>query len=227
MQVFLHKLPARLQVGKVGDAIADGLKVVDRQRNIDTACHRDQMQHRVRAAPQSHHGDHGVFKRRAGHDVTGLDVVFQQFQDRFAGTSAFVFLHRVFRRRACRIGKRHAERFDGGRHGVGGVHPPARPGAGATLLDDLLSFFVTDLTGNELTVALKSTHDVKFFSVSKTRPNRPSVNHDRGPIQTPHGHQAAGHIFVTTRQRYQGVVPLRSHDGFDRIRDQGRGFCSE
>ena len=37
----------------------------------------------------------------------------------------------------ARVGQRHAERLDGRRHGVGRVHPAARAGPRARLLDDL------------------------------------------------------------------------------------------
>ena len=48
----MDELSARFQVGQVGDPVADGLEVVDRQIDIDGACHGDQMQHGVGRATE-------------------------------------------------------------------------------------------------------------------------------------------------------------------------------
>ena len=62
VQVFLHEPAAGLQIGQVRHAVADLLEVVDRQRHLDRAGHRDQMQHGVRRAAQGHDDDHRIFE---------------------------------------------------------------------------------------------------------------------------------------------------------------------
>ncbi len=90
----MHVLAAGLEVGEVRHAVADLLEVVDRQRHVDRAGHRDQVQHGIGRAAERHHDDHRVLERSPGHDVARLEVALEQLADRRAGARRT--------RRACR-----------------------------------------------------------------------------------------------------------------------------
>ncbi len=155
VQILHHVLSARLQVREKRHTIADGLKVVDRQRNIDRAGHRNQVQNRVGRAAERHDRHHGVFKGLARHDVARLDVLFQQELDRLSRTQAFLLLLRVFRGGRGAVGQRHAHRLDRRCHGVGGVHATASARAGAGVLDDVEPLALVDRVREELSIRLK------------------------------------------------------------------------
>ena len=196
------------------------MEIVEGQVHVDTASHCDQVKDCIGAATKSHHGDHGVLERGSRHDVARLDVFFDQFVDRVASASTFVFLVSVFCGDTSRVRQGHAERFDCRGHRVGGIHATTGTGTRATAFDDLTSFFFGDLASDELSVALKGADDVKLFIVVAACLDCSAVDHDRRTIQPPHRDQAAWHVLVATRKCNQCVVPLATHDGFDRVSDQ-------
>ena len=134
----LHDVLARgLEIRDEGRLVGDGLEVVQGERDAHGVRHGDQVQHGVGGPAERDDDHHGVLKRRAGHDVAGLEVDLQHVLDGLPGHEAFVHLQRVLRGDGGRVGQGHAERLDGGSHGVGGVHAAARAGAGARLAHDL------------------------------------------------------------------------------------------
>ena len=58
--------PLGFKIGQVRHAVADLLEIVDRQRHVHRAGHRDQMQHGIGRAAQGHHHDHRVFESARG-----------------------------------------------------------------------------------------------------------------------------------------------------------------
>ena len=72
VQVFHHIFAAGLEVRQKGRAVADSLKVIQIQPNINRARHGDQVQHRIGGAAQHGDHDHGVLKGPAGHNVPRL-----------------------------------------------------------------------------------------------------------------------------------------------------------
>src|SRR5581483_1054866 len=123
------------------------------------------------------------------------------------------------------IGERHAEGFDGAGHGVGGVHAAAGTGAGNAAEDDFGAFLVADFSGDEFAVGLKGGDDVELGMAGRAAgANGAAIDHDGRPVEAAHGYQAAGHVFVATGKGDQAVVPLGTHDGFDRIGDKVAGL---
>ena len=104
VQVLHHVLPARLEVSEKWDPVAHVLEIVERQRNVDGARHRDQMQHGVGRAAERHDGHHRVFEGLPRHDVARLDVSLQQLANRLAGPQAFLLFSRVLRGRRRAVG---------------------------------------------------------------------------------------------------------------------------
>ena len=93
VQIGHHVFAARLQIGQIGNALADALEIVDGQLDVDGSGHRDQVQHGVGRASQGHHDHHRVLERLPGHDVAGLDVLFEKRADGLARAESI--------RRAC------------------------------------------------------------------------------------------------------------------------------
>ena len=164
MQIFLHVFAAGPEVGEVGHAVARALEVVDRERHVDGAGHRDEMQHGVRRTADGHHDRHRVLKRLARHDVARLDVLFHADANRGAGAAAFVELAGIGRRERRAVRQRHAHRFDRRGHGVGGVHAAAGAGAGAGVPHDFAALGVGHLAHQLRAVAGERRDDVDRFA---------------------------------------------------------------
>ena len=131
VQVFHHVATAGFEVGQEGHAIADPLKILELEGDVDGSGHGEEVQDCVGRATQSHDQDHGVLEGGASHDVAGADVRLHEIAERFTGSPTLVALGLVLGWRRRAIGKAHAHRLDGGGHGVGGctylrTHP--RPG---------------------------------------------------------------------------------------------------
>jgi hypothetical protein len=197
VQVFHHETAARFQIGEERHAVADGLEIVQGQIDIDGTGHGDQVQHGIGRAAERHHHDHGVFKRRAGHDVARFDILLQQHRGSLCPLPRIRPASRLIRpgRRRCRAGSCPALRWRG--HRVGRVHAAAGARAGAALAHDLLPFFVADGAGEIFAVALEGGDDVQFVMFGRAAgADGAAVDHDRRPIEPAHGHDAAGHVFV-------------------------------
>ena len=185
------------------------------------------MKHRIGAPTERHDDRHRVFKRFAGHDIARLQVEFQQIANGQCGPIAFVFLGWILRRNRGRIRQRHAQGFDGRSHGVGRVHAPASPCSRTGVSHDALAGLVVDLTCEILTIALECRDNVQRMSIPLASSNRSAVNHQRRTIQSPHRNQTPWHVLVTTRDGDQSIVPLATHDRFDRIGNQIPGLKRE
>mmetsp|Transcript_13416 Transcript_13416/g.57198 ORF Transcript_13416/g.57198 Transcript_13416/m.57198 type:complete len:458 (-) Transcript_13416:380-1753(-) len=194
----LHDVLARgLEVRDEGDPVGDSLEVVQGERDAHGVRHGDQVQHGVGGPAERDDDHHGVLKRRAGHDVAGLEVDLQHVLDGLAGHEALVHLQRVLRGDGGGVGQGHAERLDGRGHGVGGVHAAARAGAGARLAHNLRALRLVDGAGHELAVRLERGDDVQRLAVAgHAGPDRAAVHHEAGAVQAPHRDDAAGHVLV-------------------------------
>ena len=220
MQIFHDVFAAGLEIRDVGDSIADRLKVINREGDIDRTCHGDQVQDRIRRSAGCHNEDHRIFKGGTGHDVAGLQIHFEQLMDRLTRCDAFPQLQGIFGRDRRAVGEGHPHGFNRRGHGVGGIHAAASTRSWAAMFDDRLSFFVGDLSGNVLAITLKSRNNVKFWMQGDaTGLDGSAVDHECRTIQSSHRHDAAGHVFIAAGDGNIGIVPLCGHDGFDAVRD--------
>ncbi len=165
VQIFLHVFAAGPQVGQIRHAVARALEVVDRERHIDGAGHRDEMHHGVRRAADGHHDRHRIFERLAGHHVARLDVLFHAQANRRAGTAAFVQLAWIGGRQRRAVRQRHAQRFDRRGHRVGRVHAAARAGTGAGVAHDVAALGVGHLAHQLCAVACERRDDIDRLAV--------------------------------------------------------------
>ena len=220
VQVFLHVLAARLQVGEVGHPPRHPLEVGRLERHVHRAGHGDQVEHGVGGAAENHHRHDGVFKAAPGHDVAGLEVEFQKATDRRARPLALIELAPIFRRDRCAVGQRHPQGLDRRGHRVGRVHAAAGTGTGAGLPHDVAAAGIVDAAGDILAVALECRHDVERGAVGQVAgADRATIDHQGGAVEPPHGDQAARHILVAAGNGHQAVIPLGLHDGLDRVGD--------
>ena len=224
VQVLHHVTAAGFEVRQVRGAVADRLEVVDIQRHVNGTGHGDQVQHRVGGTAEHGDEDHGVLEGGAGHDVARLQVQFQQVFDGRAGAGALVQLARVHRRRRGTVGQRHAQRFNRRGHGVGRVHAAAGARTRTRRAHDGAAVLFVNPPGDEFPVALERGDDVHFLTLVIAGLDGAAVDHERGAVETAHGHDAAGHVLVAARDGDIGVIPLRAHDGFDGIRDEVPGL---
>ena len=89
---------------------------------------------------------------------------------------------------------------------------------------DGLALLLGNRVGDELAVALEGGDDVQLLAVQMAGANRSPVDHQAGPVESAHGDQASRHVLVATRDGDVGVIPLRAHDGFNRVGDQVAGL---
>src|SRR5262249_44694503 len=128
VQVGGEKSAAGFERGDDRSAAADGVKVVDPERDPRLASHGQQMKHGVgRASGGGDTGD-GVFERRASENARGAYVAAQQIHYQpSAGESDLVFSG-IDSRDSGSPHRRKADEFKRGGHGVGGELASARPG---------------------------------------------------------------------------------------------------
>lgn len=219
-----HDVLARgLQVSKEGNTVGDGLEVVDGQLDADGVGDGEQVENGVGRATSDVHDHHGVLEGSAGQDVRGTDVLLEQLLDCLTGGQALKLLGLGLGRVGGRSGESHTHDLDGGGHGVSSVHTTASTTSGASVADDIEALSLVDLAGQELSVCLERRDDVDVrvvLSGRATRSDRTTVHHQTGTVHSSHGHQDTRHVLVTTGDADVGIVPLTTHDGLDRVRNQ-------
>ena len=137
-----------------------------------------------------------------------------------SGPQALLHLGGVLGRDRCAVGQRHAHGLDRRRHRVGRVHAAAGASARAGVAHDVGPAAVVDATGDVFAVALEGGNDIERRAVGEMAGlDCAAVDHQGGAVEPAHRDQTARHIFVTAGNRHQCVVPLRLHDGFDRVGD--------
>ena len=224
VEVFLHELAARLQVGEVGDAAGHLLEVSRREIDFHGAGHRDQVEHGVGRAAERHDRDHRVFEGASGHDVARLEIPLEERADRGAGPQALVQLVGVLGRDRGAIRERHAHRLDRRGHRVGGVHAAAGAGARAGVADDVAAAGVVDPSGHVFAVALEGGDDVERRAIGKVAGlDRASIDHQGRAVEPAHRDQAARHVLVAAGDCHEAVVPLCMHHRLDRVGDHVAG----
>ena len=128
-------------------------------------------------------------------------------------SSSFVLADGVLR---GAVGQGHAERFDRGGHGVGGVHAAA--GARAGNRGRSISSSPSPVI---FPVACAPTASNTETMSRRCVPgqNGAAIDEDGRTIQARHGHRAAGHVLVATADGDEAVEARGTHDGFDGIGD--------
>ena len=136
---------ARLEVGDDRRPPGDRVEVVDRERDVQLARDRQQVQHAVGRAAARGDRRRGVLERLARDDLRGPHVVAHQPHDHLAALLGGVALAPVDRRDPVHPGRADAQEVERHRHRVGGVLAAARarPGAGGGL--DLVELLGVDL----------------------------------------------------------------------------------
>ena len=89
-------LATGFKIGNERDPVTHSLEVVELQLDVDGACHRNQVQHRICGATEGHHHHHGVLKGLPGHDITGCQVELKQVPDCLPCIQASDFLFVLF-----------------------------------------------------------------------------------------------------------------------------------
>ncbi len=88
------------------------------------------------------------------------------------------------------------------------------------MADDVEPLLVGNDAGEELAVRLEGRDDVARLAERLAGANRPAVHHQRRAIQPRHRDDRPGHVLVAAGHRDERVVPLRAHDGLDRVGNQ-------
>lgn len=149
-------LAGGLEVGEEGDAVRNGLEVVDGQLDPDTVGDGDQVEDGVGGASGDVDYHHGVLEGGAGQDIARTDVLLKEVPDGGTGSQALVVLGLGLGGVRGRAGESHSHGLESGGHGVGGVHSTTGAGTGASMADDVVALGLVDVLGDVLSVGLES-----------------------------------------------------------------------
>ena len=190
------------------------------------------MNDAIGAAAQGHCHDQGVLEGSGSEQVARFDVAFHAGLDGLGGFHAFAH----FGWGCCRGGggarEGETHRFNGGGHGIGGVHAPAGAGAGAGVLFDVVHDLV--LCGGGVAAVggglfegvvdvgsrgFVAGGDVDGFSeeLAVANCNGAAVDHEGWAVVASDGHDASGHVFVTARDGDASVVVLGTGNCLDAV----------
>jgi hypothetical protein len=116
-------------------------------------------------------------------------------------------------------GQAHAQRLEGRRHRVGGVHAAARAAAGDGAALDLAEVLLAHLAGAELADGLEDADDVQVLALVAAGQDGAAVDVDGGHVGAQHAHHAAGHVLVAAADDEHAVHPLAADAGLDAVGD--------
>ena len=151
---------ARLEVGQHRHASADALEILEGELDARGMGHRDEVEHGVRRTAEGDDDGDGVLKRVLGKDIRRADVLLNQFEYGLTGAFAVLELGFGIRELSGAIRQAEAEGFDGGGHGVGGVHAAARAFARDRAHFDLPEFALADLFAGVLADGFEDGDDI-------------------------------------------------------------------
>ncbi len=215
-----------LEVAEDRNPFAQGLEVVDRERNPGRVGDGEQMKDGVGRPPHRHgHGD-GIFEGLAGQDMPGKDLFFDRPHQNLRGSLRALAGLRIFRGHGGREGEAHAHGLDGRGHGIRGIHPPAGSGSGAGAALDLEKLLPVDPARAVFADSLERAHDGEVAVLVAAWLDRASVDEDGRNVEARHGDQRPRHVLVAAPEGQHAVHALAVCDGFNGIgnhftRDQG------
>ena len=183
---FRHQVfAAGFEVRQHRHVLAQTGEVIQFQLDADGMGHGQQVQHGVGGATKGDCHLDRVLKGRPGHDVRGLNVVFQQVHDCLASAQAVVHLllgNGILRRA---VGQAHTHGLNGGGHGVGGIHAATGAGTRYSGVFDLFQLDVGDISGGVAAHGFKDRDDIGVIWAGL---DGAAVDEDRRAIEPGHAH---------------------------------------
>ncbi len=214
-----HVFAGGFEIGEDGDALADACEIIDRKFDASRLCHGEQVQHGVGGTAECDDDGDGIFKRLSRHDVARSDAELQKIHHGGTGTAGVVLLGTGNGILRGAVGQRHAQRFDGAGHGVGGVHAATGTGAGNGTGFNLVQFGVGDFLVGMRAHGFKHRHDVEraLSGGEAAGQDGAAVNEDGGAVHPRHGHDAGGHVLVAAADGHKAIHALAADDRFDGV----------
>ena len=214
---------ARFQIGEHGNAFADAREIVNGQLHLRGVRDGEQVQHGVRRAAERDDDGDGVLKRLLREDVERLDAAPQHFHDGCARAAAIVHLRGRNRVLCGAVRQAHAKRFDGGGHRVRCIHAAARTRTGNGALLDGKKFRIVNFFVRVRADGFKNGNNIELALLriirDATGQNRSAINEHGRTIQSRHGDERAGHIFIATADGHKTIHARAADDGFNRVGD--------
>ncbi len=223
MQIGDREPAGGLHFAQYRYALAYGLEVIDRQRNLGRVRHRKQVQHRIGRAAGRHDNGDGVLERGSRDDLTWLEIPGNRVHQRAGRIGHRVGLLRI--RIGLRRGawQRHAHSLDRARHGVGGVHAAAGAEARAGIAFDPVVIFLAHLAGAVGADGFERRHDSQGRTLPVTGLDGAAVAEHRRIIHAQHRHHGARHVLVAAAHHQYTIHELRLHRRLDGIGDHLTG----
>ena len=187
-----------------------------RSVEVDAALVRDgrQVQHGVGGAAERHvHGER-VAERVLGHDVTRLDVLFEQLHNFHACLFAELDSLGIDSRNGAVAAQTHAQHFGEAVHGIGGVHAGAAAAAGAGFVFVFVELVKRELAGVVGANRLKHTGKAGLVAGKTACQHRTAANKNCRNIQSCRCHKKSWNIFITVRNHDQCIKRMSDRHCF-------------
>ncbi len=205
------------EVGRLGGDLVGDIGV-----EVDAALVRDrgQVEHRVGGAAERHIHGQRVAERVLGHDVAGLDILFQQLHDLHARVLRKLDALGIRRGDGAVAAQTHAQDLGEAVHGIRGVHARAGAAAGAGLVLIFLQLVERQLARVVGAERLEHARETGFCAGNASRQHGTAADKNRGDIQTRRRHQQTGHVLVAVGHHDQRVERVRDRHRLGGVRDQ-------
>ena len=211
------------QVGEDRGALADGLEIVDVERDSGLARNGQQVQHGVGGAAGGGHRGDGIFEGVGGEDIQRANSAAKQVHHHLAALQGDFFFLRRERGNAVEAHRRKADQLHHGGHGVGRVLAAAGSGAGTGDVFQGLQLVIADLAGGVGAHGLEDILNGDVLAFVAAGGDGAAVEDEAGNVEAGQGHGRAGNGFVAADDADHGVEELAAADQFDGVGDDLRG----
>ena len=219
MEVGRNIAPAWFQIGNEGNAPADQVEVVERERNAGFPGDRQQVQDGVGRSAGRGHRSNRVVEGGPRDEPAGADALPDEIHHQRAGRSGDVRAPGIEGRPSAAPERRNAQEFADRRHGVCRELAAARPGTGTRAVLECTQVGLGHAAGRARADRLVHVLDGHIAAAEAAGRDRSPVEHEAGDIQPRQRHDRGGNGLVAADQRDHAIELIGPRDELDRIGD--------
>ena len=209
IEIFHVGGACRCQVAQVRSFVGNHVRDFHIQFHAGFMRDGRKVKHCICRAPESHIHCHGVHESLLGHDISGTDILLNQFHDLHAGVLGETDSRAVDRRDRTVALKAHSDGLGEAVHGVSGVHTGAGTAGRTYLLLILSELLHSHLAGCYGADCLEHGGKASLASVDVTCQHGTAGDKDRGDIDACGRHKKSGDVLVAVGDHDQSVKTMR------------------
>ena len=210
----------RSQMADIRRVLGDLVDLAKVHLHVDLVRDGGQVQDRVGRAAEGHVGGDGIPDGIFGQDVSGPDVLPDEFHDLHTGFLRELDAGGVRRRDGAVAGEAHAHDFRQAVHGVRGVHAGAGTAGRADLFFVFPQLGFRNLAGRVRADRFEHAGKTGLVAVNAAGQHGAAGDENGGKVQTGRGHQEAGNVLVAVRDHDEAVKAVGFDHGFGGVRDE-------